>query len=315
LTELEQRIQQGQQQLEAESLQREELQQQRSTLWQHIEEKKQLVNETTHTLHEINLKLQSLTTHATALQQNIQRSETQLQTLEKQRLQAEAGLKDLQSPQEDVQQQLDAALNQRIQMEQSLNSAREKLTNIEQEIREQTKTRNQVEQECNAGRSALERVRLEHQSLEVRAMSLREQLTASEHAKDFAKRIKEPTITTEEIENEVALFELDFPNYIVALLQDLASNLTEKDLEQHLESLVRKIERLGAINLAAIDEYKILAERKTYLDEQNTDLCTALTTLEDAIRKIDKETRLHLIKLIINSKAYFPIFLMVAVLT
>ena len=52
-----------------------------------------------------------------------------------------------------------------------------------------------------------------------------------------------------------------------------------------------KIQRLGAINLAAIDEYKIESERKTYLDEQHDDLIQALETLEAAIHKIDKETR------------------------
>ena len=53
----------------------------------------------------------------------------------------------------------------------------------------------------------------------------------------------------------------------------------------------RRITRLGNINLAAIDEFKENSERKTYLDAQFTDLTEALETLENAIRKIDKETR------------------------
>ena len=52
-----------------------------------------------------------------------------------------------------------------------------------------------------------------------------------------------------------------------------------------------RIQRLGAINLAAIDEYKVQSERKQYLDAQNEDLEKALHTLETAIRKIDVETR------------------------
>ncbi|EGG28675.1 Chromosome partition protein smc [Aequoribacter fuscus] len=58
-----------------------------------------------------------------------------------------------------------------------------------------------------------------------------------------------------------------------------------------LEELGRKIGRLGAINLAAIDEFASQSERKTYLDAQHEDLTSALETLESAIRKIDKETR------------------------
>ncbi len=48
---------------------------------------------------------------------------------------------------------------------------------------------------------------------------------------------------------------------------------------------------LGAINLAAIDEFKQAEQRKTYLDEQYQDLTEALATLTEAINKIDKETK------------------------
>ena len=52
-----------------------------------------------------------------------------------------------------------------------------------------------------------------------------------------------------------------------------------------------KIQRLGAINLAAIEEFSEQSERKEYLDAQLEDLNKALNTLENAIRKIDHETR------------------------
>jgi len=58
-----------------------------------------------------------------------------------------------------------------------------------------------------------------------------------------------------------------------------------------LEQVERRIQRLGPINLAAIEECTQLTERKHYLDAQNDDLLEALTTLENAIRKIDRETR------------------------
>ncbi|AUB78088.1 chromosome segregation protein SMC [Spiribacter roseus] len=58
-----------------------------------------------------------------------------------------------------------------------------------------------------------------------------------------------------------------------------------------LERLAAAIDALGAINLAAIDEQATLAERKTYLDDQQADLSAALETLENAIQRIDRETR------------------------
>ena len=57
------------------------------------------------------------------------------------------------------------------------------------------------------------------------------------------------------------------------------------------ERMAARIARLGPINLAAIDEYQQQSERKRYLDAQDADLVEALDTLENVIRKIDKETR------------------------
>jgi len=53
----------------------------------------------------------------------------------------------------------------------------------------------------------------------------------------------------------------------------------------------RKSDDFGAVNLAALDELTASRERKTFLDAQNADLVEALETLENAIRKIDLETR------------------------
>jgi chromosome segregation protein len=58
-----------------------------------------------------------------------------------------------------------------------------------------------------------------------------------------------------------------------------------------MERIAARIQRLGPINLAAIDEFAEQSQRKTYLDAQNADLTEALETLENAIRKIDRETR------------------------
>jgi chromosome segregation protein len=61
--------------------------------------------------------------------------------------------------------------------------------------------------------------------------------------------------------------------------------------QEDLDEVRRKIERLGPINLAAIEQFNEQSERKKYLDAQNDDLTAALDTLEQAIRKIDRETR------------------------
>ena len=62
-------------------------------------------------------------------------------------------------------------------------------------------------------------------------------------------------------------------------------------LQGRIDALNREIESLGAVNLAALDELTTSRDRKTFLDAQNADLGEAMQTLEDAIRKIDLETR------------------------
>ncbi len=62
-------------------------------------------------------------------------------------------------------------------------------------------------------------------------------------------------------------------------------------LQGRIDTLHREIESLGAVNLAALDELTTARERKGFLDAQNADLSEAMATLEDAIRKIDLETR------------------------
>ncbi len=76
-----------------------------------------------------------------------------------------------------------------------------------------------------------------------------------------------------------------------ALLASLPPDAEEAALQRELEEVEARIRRIGAVNLAAIEELAEASRRKDYLDAQHLDLSTALETLEQAIRKIDRETR------------------------
>jgi len=112
----------------------------------------------------------------------------------------------------------------------------------------------------NELREAADQVRLQLREVQVRAETVAEQ---------FAE-------TGFELEKVVA---------------ELPAEATHAAWHETFEQLERRIQRLGAINLAAIDELKEQSERKTYLDAQYADLTEALETLENAIRRIDRETR------------------------
>jgi len=62
-------------------------------------------------------------------------------------------------------------------------------------------------------------------------------------------------------------------------------------LQGEIDRYNREIAALGAVNLAALDELTAARERKQFLDSQMADLLDAMNTLEDAIRRIDGETR------------------------
>ena len=79
-------------------------------------------------------------------------------------------------------------------------------------------------------------------------------------------------------------------------MEALAASIQEGNvrltgLQGEIDRLHREIDALGAVNLAALDELNHARERKTFLDSQMKDLTEAMTTLEDAIKKIDAETR------------------------
>ena len=79
-----------------------------------------------------------------------------------------------------------------------------------------------------------------------------------------------------------------------ALGQELSLNAKISDYETRVDKFTEEIEVLGPVNLAAIQELNSERERKKYLDSQAADLEEAVNTLEDAIRRIDKETRARL---------------------
>ena len=76
-------------------------------------------------------------------------------------------------------------------------------------------------------------------------------------------------------------------------LANLDTQITEKTRTERLAKTNKSIEALGAINMAAMEEYDEANVRKAYFEDQNEDITSALTTLEAAIKRIDKETRIR----------------------
>ncbi|PWK49212.1 chromosome segregation protein SMC [Pleionea mediterranea] len=210
--------------------------------------------------HKLALRVESLKTEINSAQNNFQRMDQQITQLQQRKVELEDSLNNMEEPGDDHKIELEEALEKRLLVEEELKSAREKVTEADNNLRAFDKKRLEAEQAAQAIRSRLERAKMEWQECKTR------QNTQAESLADEELSIK-------------------------AIAESMPEEANEHDWQQNLEVISGKIQRLGAINLAAIEEHKQQEERKVYLDAQHEDLAEALETLEAAIRKIDKETR------------------------
>ncbi|MBU6223642.1 MAG: chromosome segregation protein SMC [Burkholderiales bacterium] len=93
-------------------------------------------------------------------------------------------------------------------------------------------------------------------------------------------------------------------------LEVIAASIAENSvrlsgLQSEIDRLLREMNALGPVNMAALDELAAASERKIFLDAQSSDLNEAMTTLQDAIRKIDAETRALLEETFNNVNLHF----------
>jgi chromosome segregation protein len=193
-------------------------------------------------------------------EQGIVRLDGQLRHLTERKAELERLLGEGQQPENDLKARLDASLARRLEIEARMNGARQAVTELDTGMREQEQARHAKEQQIEKAREAISQERILRQELAVRRDT-------------FAEQVREGGAEPQ------------------AVLAETPAEANEEAWHQRLEELTTKIERLGPINLVAIDEYQEQSTRKEYLDKQSEDLNQALNTLEDAIRKIDRETR------------------------
>ena len=210
--------------------------------------------------HQLALRVGSLRAQHESTRQALERLEQQFERAIERREQLTLNLEEGEAPLEELRMKLEELLERRMGVEDELKHARLALEDADRELRDAEKRRTQAEQQAQLLRGQLEQQRLGWQELSVRRKALQDQL----HEDGYD---------------------------LHGVLATLPGDASEQTWEAELERLAQRIQRLGPINLAAIDEYQQQSERKRYLDAQNDDLVEALDTLENVIRKIDRETR------------------------
>jgi chromosome segregation protein len=159
-----------------------------------------------------------------------------------------------------LESRLDDSLARRLEVESDLAVARRQLEDADNELRGLDEKRLVAERLVNEAREAMDTARLAAQETRIRREAIAEQF-AETH------------------------FEL------AEVQQNLTADASVPNWEHSLAQVRTDLEKLGQVNLAAIDELKEQTERKEYLDRQFADLTSALDTLDQAMRRIDKETR------------------------
>ncbi|MEP2650378.1 MAG: chromosome segregation protein SMC, partial [Paraglaciecola sp.] len=211
-------------------------------------------------LHQLALHLQTIQGQHQALLSEQDREQKRLHSINQNLDLLQNELAEMAMPLEDQVESLQQSLEQKASHEITQNDLSEKLSEIEEKLREAEKGQQGVTDKIQAMLTQLQSVKLECEGYRVRANGFFEQV------------------------DEMQL-------NLQTVLDGLTDEAEENEWQKLLDKTSTAVSRLGAVNLAAVEEFEVQAQRKKHLDDQNDDLVSAMDILEQAIRKIDKETR------------------------
>jgi chromosome segregation protein len=263
-----------QQQLEELSMQAEELEQaveilqeqqlefevNRDQQQQKISDSRTQLESTKNNLHQLALHVQSIQSQYQSLTANQQREAQLLNSMQEKLGLLKTEFSELAMPLEDQQESLQQLLEQKASLDIQQQELKDNLAVVDEKLSVAEKGQQGVTDKIQTMLSELQSIKLECEGFRVRANGVLEQL------QEMQQNLK-------------------------SVLDTLSDDADEKIWQNLLDKTIASVTRLGAVNLAAVEEYDVQAERKQHLDDQNDDLVSALDILEQAIRKIDKETR------------------------
>lgn len=229
-----------------------------------------------------------------AAERKLAEAREQLRSLERQSQEAQFHARSLAARRGELQRGIETAVQQVASNQSSaeqLQEELERLTDAAAQAGLQTALALKLEREAALGAK-----RSEYDDLTLRMRRSEEQRLQHEQSLQPLR----DRITKLQLEEQAA--QLGGAQYLEQLtaaavdLEALAKSIEDNGVKLHglqgeIDRINREINALGAVNLAALDELTAARERKTFLDAQNADLGEAIRTLEDAIHKIDLETR------------------------
>ena len=230
------------------SVEREERTRQQQQLSGVLDETRQRAHSDQQSVHELALRAESMRTAQDTTNQALTRMREQCQQLINRKDQLTDVLGQGDTPIIELESELEGLLSRRLEGETELNAARKQVEDIEHGTREHDQERIRKERSVSNQREQIEQDRMAWQEIKVRSDTLMEQISESG-------------------------FEYQ------SLLEQIEEGASVDVWAEQADKLERRIQRLGPINLAAIEEYEEESKRKEYLDAQHADLIEALTTL------------------------------------
>lgn len=251
-----------------ESAQNKELEQSKlineKAVWdENLQQASLVLDESRWALHQGQLHVDREKLKILQLKENLEREQARLGVLNERLETLTSRLLEFETPDRTLQEALNTKLTLHAEFEQGLSLSREELNSLTTRLESLESLIRSEEHFAKAVQVKIQHEQVQEQTLAVRAAAVLETMA-----------------------------ELDCQ--IDTVLAAIPAERTQARGEQELEELVDKIKRLGAINLAAIEEYDIEFQRKQHLDEQYDDLTEALATLDTAVAKMDKETEQRL---------------------
>ena len=212
-------------------------------------------------------ELLSLSSEITSFKVKIAEIKSKLSAIESSKLSTvsaknslEEKLVEIEGPIQKIEADIKPLLDSRVDVEGNLSKLRENFNDLNEIIRANERRIHETDISIEEFNSDIQKYKLERQGF-----------------------ISESAIFEEQLKND---------NYeIQGLLDEITENMTEESLVEEISKIENSIERIGPINLAAAEEYKLEEERNSEIDTQMSELNSALETLQGAIKKIDLESR------------------------
>ena len=228
-----------------------------------------------------------------ALDSELNGARNRLRELERTAQEAVFAERNLQSRIDEFRRTIQTAADQAERVQGTLEESRVELETINEQtahtgLQEALERRAEKEEKLGAARIELDTLSAQlRQFDEQRLVAERSLQPIRDRMSELQLKEQAARLNQEQYATQLAEAEVDE----TALAEKLTGDLKPSYLQGEVTRLNNAINALGPVNMAALDELSAARERKTFLDAQSADLNDAITTLEDAINKIDQETR------------------------